>query len=123
MRKLFLYLLFAVVVTAAVDARAVTLKNYPKEIAKPGITVVDYWAPWCGNCVAFKPEYNRAKRALGKSVHFLELNVDKVDDVESSFGLKYGLPTLALFKNGQLVSKLPGGGTAQEVIDWINANR
>lgn len=122
--RLLLQLIFGITVAdTALDARAVTLKSYPKEIARSGVTVVEYWAPWCGNCAAFKPEYKRAKRAVGKRVRFLELNVDRVDDVESSFGLRYGLPTLALFKNGQLVSKLPGGGTAQEVIDWINANR
>jgi len=107
----------------SLNARPITLKNYQKEISKPGVTVVEYWAPWCGSCAAFKPTYNLVKRKLGRSVRFLELNVDKVDDVETTFGLKYGLPTLIMFKNGAEVSKLPGGGDAQEVINWINSNK
>ncbi len=108
--------------TLLVSAYQISLKNYKKEIAKPGYTVVEYWAPWCGSCKAFKPEYKKAKRILGKKVRFLELNVDGVDNVESSFGLKYGLPTLILFKNGVEISRLPGGGFADEVVSWVKAN-
>jgi len=115
-------LLTLLVGISMMSAHAISLKEYPKAIAKPGYTVVEYWAPWCGNCKAFKPAYNRAKRVLSNRVRFLELNVERVDDVESSFGLKYGLPTLILFKDGAELSRLPGGGSAQEVIDWIKSN-
>ncbi len=122
MKKLTTLLALSLLLGFSANARAISLKSYQKEISKPGVTVVEYWAPWCGSCAAFKPAYNAVKRKLGHKVRFLELNVDKVDDVETTFGLKYGLPTLILFKNGAEVSKLPGGGDVQEVINWIQAN-
>ncbi len=115
-----LFTLFAA--TFLLSAYPISLKDYQREISKPGYTVVEYWAPWCGSCKAFKPEYIRAKRALGRRVRFLEVNVERVDDVESTFGLKYGLPTLVLFKNGVEVSRLPGGGFADEVVAWVKSN-
>ncbi len=114
--------LLATLMIAVAQGRAVKLKDYQREISRAGVTVVEYWAPWCGNCQAFKPAYNSAKRALGSRVRFLELNVESVDDVESTFGLKYGLPTLILFKNGAEIAKLPGGGSTQEVINWVKKN-
>ena len=122
MKKLYTLVALLIALGFSANARAVSLKSYQKEISKPGFTVVEYWAPWCGSCAAFKPTYNAIKRKLRGKVRFLELNVDKVDDVEATFGLKYGLPTLILFKNGAEVSKLPGGGDIQEVINWIQAN-
>lgn len=122
MKKLYSLITLLILLGFSANARAINLKNYQKEISKPGITVVEYWAPWCGSCAAFKPTYTMVKRKLGNKVRFLELNVDKVDDVEKTFGLKYGLPTLILFKNGAELSKLPGGGDVQEVINWINSN-
>jgi len=120
MKKILFLGFITALLTIALEARAISLRDYQREIAKPGITIVEYWAPWCGNCAAFKPEYLRAKRAL-RGVRFLELNVENVDDVESSFGLKYGLPTLVMFKDGVEISRLPGGGSVQEVINWVKS--
>ncbi len=120
MKRFLIALLALTFVTA--EAYQIKPKDYQKTIQKPGVTVVEFWAPWCGSCAAFKPYYNRVKRALGKSVLFVELNVDGVDDVESTYGLKYGLPTLVMFKNGVEISRLPGGGDTQEVINWIKSN-
>ncbi len=108
--------------TLLLSAYPISLKNYQREISKPGYTVVEYWAPWCGSCQTFKPEYLKAKQTLRGQVRFVELNVERVDDVEKSFGLKYGLPTLVLFRDGVEVSRLPGGGAAQEVIAWVKSN-
>ena len=122
MKKIYTLVALSLLLGFSANARAISLNSYQKEISKPGVTVVEYWAPWCGSCAAFKPTYTMVKRKLAGKVRFLELNVDKVDDVEKTFGLKYGLPTLILFKNGAEISKLPGGGDIQEVIDWIKAN-
>lgn len=123
MRNYFKIGMLATALMLVGSAHAVRVQDFQKAIHKRGVVVVEYWAPWCGNCRVFKPEYNLAKRSFGKGVRFIEVNVNSVDDVESTFGLKYGLPTLALFKNGIEVSKLPGGGSAAEVVEWIKKYR
>jgi len=119
MRRAFLLLFLSIF---ALNAYQIKPKDYQREISKPGYTVVEFWAPWCGSCKAFKPEYIKAKRALSGKVRFIELNVDSVDNVEATYGLKYGLPTLVMFKDGVEISRLPGGGFADEVVDWIKSN-
>ncbi len=105
------------------NAYAVKAKDYQKAINKPGITVVELWAPWCGNCAVFKPTYNSIKRKYAKKIRFIEVNTDEVDNPEATFGLKYGLPTLIMFKDGVEVSRLPGGGNMQDVTEWLNSNK
>jgi len=118
--KLFGTILVSSVVLSAYPVKA---KDYQKVTSKPGVTIVEFWAPWCGNCAAFKPAYNSAKRKFNSSIRFVEINTDEVDDSESTFGLKYGLPTLVMFKDGVEISRLPGGGDMQEVVNWINSNK
>ncbi len=102
------------------NAKAVSPNSYNRVINQKGLVVVELWAPWCGNCLAFKPVYNSIKRKYSSKIRFYEINTDPVDDPFSTFGIKYGLPVIQIFKNGALLDSKEGGMSKDEMEAWIN---
>ena len=72
-----------------------------------GLTVVDFFAEWCGPCRKLSPILEEVERELGDKVKFTKINTD--DNIESA--KKYqvsGLPTLLVFKDGDIVERMVG---------------
>lgn len=72
-----------------------------------GLTVVDFFAEWCGPCRKLAPILEEVERELGDKVKFTKINTD--DNIESA--KKYqisGLPTLLVFKDGEVVERMVG---------------
>jgi thioredoxin 1 len=71
---------------------------------KNGITLVDFWAPWCGPCRMQTPILERlAPKVAGKAV-IAKVNVDESQELAARFGIM-SIPTILIFKNGQLVQQ------------------
>jgi thioredoxin 1 len=71
-----------------------------------GVTVIDFWAPWCGPCRAIAPTVEQVAANL-KNVKFGKINVDD----ENSLAMKYGvnsIPNICVFKDGKLVDRSVG---------------
>ncbi|TXK81475.1 thioredoxin [Paenibacillus sp. N3.4] len=72
-----------------------------------GTVLLDFWAPWCGPCKMVAPVLDELSAELGDAVKIVKINVD--DNPESA--AKYGvmsIPTLIVFKNGQIVEQMTG---------------
>ena len=83
-----------------------TDKNF-EESSKTGVSVVDFWAEWCGPCKAIGPMVEEIAKEYGDTVKVGKMYVDSNQQVPQDFGVR-GIPTIAILKNGVLVDKHVG---------------
>jgi len=87
-----------------------------------GLTLVDFWAEWCGPCRMLAPVLEKvaAQPELGARVG--KVNVDENQELASRFNIR-GIPTMILFKNGQPVDQLVGLTNEQSILALIARNK
>jgi thioredoxin 1 len=81
--------------------------------------VVDFWAEWCGPCRLIAPALDEIAAAMGGKVKILKLNVDENPSTAAKYGVM-SIPTLMLFKNGELASRQVGAAPKAKLEQWIN---
>jgi thioredoxin 1 len=82
--------------------------------------VVDFWAEWCGPCRQIAPALEEIAGLLDGKVKIVKLNVDENPQTAAKYGIQ-SIPTLMLFKNGQLASRQIGAAPKQKLEQWITA--
>jgi thioredoxin 1 len=87
-------------------AVAVTKDNF-KDTVSQGVSLLDFWAPWCGPCKMQLPIVEELSTELQGTATIAKVNVDEEPELASQFGVM-SIPTLILFKDGQPVDKLVG---------------
>ena len=81
--------------------------------------VVDFWAEWCGPCRMIAPALEEIAEQLGDKVKIVKLNVDENPNVASKYGIM-SIPTLMMFKNGEISSRQVGAAPKQKLQQWIS---
>ena len=95
--------------------------NFDAEVLKAtGPVVVDFWAEWCGPCRMIAPALEEIAGAMGEKVKIVKLNVDENPATASKYGIM-SIPTLMIFKNGELASRQVGAAPKQKLEQWITA--
>lgn len=87
-------------------AVVVTKENFTENVAQ-GVSLLDFWAPWCGPCKMQLPIVEELSEELKGQATIAKVNVDEQPELASQFGVM-SIPTLILFKDGQPVDKLVG---------------
>ena len=82
--------------------------------------VVDFWAEWCGPCRMIAPALEEISKSLNGKVKIVKLNVDENPSTAAKFGIM-SIPTLMLFKNGELASRQIGAAPKQKLEQWITS--
>lgn len=87
-----------------------------------GLTLVDFWAPWCGPCRTIAPILDELDTELAGSAHIIKLNVDENPQISGAIGVK-SIPALVLFKNGQPVEGVVGVQSKNALKQMIDKHR
>ena len=81
--------------------------------------LVDYWAEWCGPCKMIAPILDEVSATYKDKLQIAKMNVDDNRDVPAKFGIR-GIPTLMLFKGGQLAATKVGAMSKAQMIAFID---
>src|SRR6202034_2141677 len=100
----------------------VTDATFDQDVLKAsGPVVVDFWAEWCGPCKMIAPALEEISKSLSGKVKIVKLNVDENPGVAAKYGIM-SIPTLMMFKNGELASRQVGAAPKQKLEQWITAS-
>jgi len=91
--------------------------NFDEE-TKQGVVLVDLWAEWCGPCRRLAPTVDALAQEFDGRATIGKLDVDENPNVPGRYAVR-GIPTLLLFKDGQLVEQLVGLKPKEEIADAI----
>ncbi len=81
--------------------------------------VVDFWAEWCGPCKMIAPALEELSNELSGKVKVAKLNIDENPELAAQFGVR-SIPTLMLFKGGQVADMKVGAAPKTALSHWIN---
>ena len=98
----------------------VTDDSFEPEVLKSEVPVlVDYWAEWCGPCKMIAPILDEVSSAYKDKLQIAKMNVDENREVPAKFGIR-GIPTLMLFKNGELAATKVGAMSKAQLTAFID---
>ena len=98
----------------------VTDESFDKDVLQASKPVlVDFWAEWCGPCKQIAPALEQIAVELGDQVTVAKLNIEDSPTTPSRYGVR-GIPTMMLFKGGQMTSMKVGAMPKQKIVEWLN---
>jgi thioredoxin 1 len=90
------------------------------EVTGNGISIVDFWAPWCAPCRMQGPILEKVAQRLGDKAQICKLNVDEHRENAMKFGVT-GIPTLLVFKNGEVVKQFVGVQSEETLVNTVES--
>ena len=104
---------------ASEKVKTFTDSNFDTEI-KAGVTLVDFWAEWCGPCRRLAPTVDAIATEYDGRVAVAKMNVDENPSIPGRFMIR-GIPTLLIFKNGELVDQIIGLESKEAITRKLDA--
>jgi len=100
----------------------ITDDNFESEVLKAeGPVLVDYWAEWCGPCKMIAPVLEEIAKEYAGKIKIAKLNIDENPGTPPKYGIR-GIPTLMLFKNGNVEATKVGAVSKSQLSAFIDGN-
>ena len=105
----------------AVSLTHISDESFEADVLGSGTPVlVDYWAEWCGPCLQIGPALEEIAAEMDGQVTIAKLNIDDNPLTATKFGVR-GIPTLMLFKDGQIAATKVGAVPKGKIVEWIES--
>jgi thioredoxin len=95
-----------------------TEDGFEAAVSRPGLTVIDLWAGWCGPCRAMAPQFERAA-ALRPAYHFAKVDVDAEPGLAARFEIR-SIPTLVVLRDGEPIAAHAGVVWADQLVEALD---
>jgi thioredoxin len=100
----------------------VTDATFETEVLQaPSPVLVDYWAEWCGPCKAIAPTLEEVAKEYSGKLKVTKVNVDENQEIPRKYGIR-GIPTLMLFKNGNIEATKVGALSKSQLTAFLDSN-
>ncbi len=101
--------------------KAVTDSSFETDVINSQTPViVDFWAEWCGPCKQIAPALEELASEMSDKLVVAKINIDENPSTPSKFGVR-GIPTLMLFKDGQVAATKIGAMPKSKLVEWVNS--
>jgi thioredoxin 1 len=98
---------------------AVTDASFDSDVLKASRPVlVDFWAEWCAPCKQIAPALEQIAGEFGDALTVAKVNIEESPTTPSRYGVR-GIPTMMLFKDGEMKSMKVGSMPKQKIVDWL----
>jgi len=95
--------------------------DFENEVLKAdGPVMVDFWAEWCGPCKALSPVVDEVANEMSGKMKVVKVNIDENPNAPTKYGVR-GIPTLMVFKGGELVDTKVGGMSKTQLNEWLSS--
>ncbi|MEE2694201.1 MAG: thioredoxin TrxA [Pseudomonadota bacterium] len=100
----------------------VTDSSFEADVIKSEKPVlVDFWAEWCGPCVQIAPALEELANEYKETLTVVKVNIDENPQTPAKYGVR-GIPTLILFKDGEIAATKVGAAPKRQLSEWINTS-
>ncbi|OUR80569.1 thioredoxin [Alphaproteobacteria bacterium 46_93_T64] len=99
----------------------VTDNSFDEDVLKnDGLVLVDFWAEWCGPCKTIAPSLEEISAEMAGQITIAKINIDENPNVPTKYGVR-GIPTLMLFKDGEVAGTKVGASPKGQIEAWIKS--